>query len=106
MLITFTKKYIYKKSLCRREEDHNDPIYKRYFRKILVQEDDNDPIYKKLYLQKILVQEEDHDDPLRVDQRTLGNLDGAQVHRNHVKIRGEGRSKQNLISKQIHCERM
>ena len=61
---------------------------------------------KKLYLQKILVQEEDHDDPLRVDQRTLGNLDGAQVHRNHVKIRGEGRSKQNLISKQIHCERM
>ena len=47
------------------------------------------------------VQEEDHDDPLRLDQRTPGNLDGPQVHRNHVKP-GEGCPKQNYISKQIH----
>ena len=31
------------------------------------------------------MQEEDNDDPLRFDQRTLGDLDGPQVHRNHVK---------------------
>ena len=30
-------------------------------------------------------QEEDNDDPLCPDQRPLGNLDGPQVHRNHVK---------------------
>ena len=29
-------------------------------------------------------QEEDNDDPLCPDQRPLGNLDGPQVHRDHV----------------------
>ena len=31
------------------------------------------------------VQEEDHDDPLCLDQRTIGHLDGPQVHWDHVK---------------------
>ena len=33
----------------------------------------------------LCVQEEDHDDPLCLDQRTIGHLDGPQVHWDHVK---------------------
>ena len=36
-------------------------------------------------LTALRVQEEDHDDPLCLDQRTIGHLDGPQVHWDHVK---------------------
>ena len=36
-------------------------------------------------LTALCVQEEDHDDPLCLDQRTIGHLDGPQVHWDHVK---------------------
>ena len=36
-------------------------------------------------LTALYVQEEDHDDPLCLDQRTIGHLDGSQVHWDHVK---------------------
>ena len=36
-------------------------------------------------LTSLCVQEEDHDDPLCLDQRTIGHLDGPQVHWDHVK---------------------
>ena len=36
---------------------------------------------------KTFLQEEDHDDLLRLDQRTIGNLDGPQVHWNYVNIK-------------------
>ena len=36
-------------------------------------------------LTALCVQEEDHDDPLCLDQRTIGHLDGSQVHWDHVK---------------------
>ena len=36
-------------------------------------------------LTALCAQEEDHDDPLCLDQRTIGHLDGPQVHWDHVK---------------------